>query len=270
MSHAHIPRVLVVAASDSSGAAGVQADLKTLEARQVYGMSAITAITAQDSQAVRAITLIEPEFVAKQIGAVLSDIGADAIKTGLLLRPAIIHATADALRSASPYRVIDPVLVAGDGRRLVDDEAIEAYRSRLFPDALIITPNLIEAGILTDSPVHDVPAMREAARKLIDTGTRYVLIKGGHLEEGNQIVDLLYDGRDFTEFIADRLPVFNARGTGCTFASTIAAEIAKGHSMFDAVSTAKRYVTAAINAAADWQLGHGRGTVFHSVGRPPI
>ncbi len=266
-----IPRVLSVAASDSSGAAGVQADLKTFEARQVYGLSALTAITAQDSTGVKAIKLLEPEFVAQQISAVLADIGADAIKTGLLLRAEIIEAVAGAV-SRTPSLIVDPVLVAGDGRRMVDDAAISAYKSHLFPRALLITPNLDEAEILSGNRVDTPESMRTAARRLADLGSHYVLVKGGHLHDGAEMIDILYDADTgaFHEYRAERLQLHNARGTGCTFASCVAAEVAKGCDVPTAVGIAKQYVTTALKAAVDWRLGQGRGTIFHSVGRPPL
>jgi hydroxymethylpyrimidine/phosphomethylpyrimidine kinase len=268
-----IPRALAVAASDSSGAAGLQADLKTFEARGVYGLSAVTALTAQDSTAIHALRLMEPGFVADQIRAVLADIGADAIKTGLLLRAPIIEAVAGALTGTSAPLIVDPVLVSGDGRRLVDDATIAAYTARLFSRALLITPNLDEASILTGAPVADPAAMREAARMLYALGPRYVLVKGGHLPgtlESAGMLDILYDGEQFHEYRSARLPVANARGTGCTFAACITAEVAKGRAIPVAVDVARRYVAAALAAAADWHLGHGRGTVFHAVRRPPL
>jgi hydroxymethylpyrimidine/phosphomethylpyrimidine kinase len=270
-----IPRVLTIAASDSSGAAGVQADLKTFEARQVYGMSALTAITAQDSTAVKAIHLLDADFVAQQITAVLADIGANAIKTGLLLRAEIINTVDATLHRLIPdltNLIVDPVLVAGNGRRLVDDAAIEAYKASLFPHALIITPNLDEARILSEQPITTLEEIKTAARILHAMGPRYVLIKGGHLDEHTdaQMLDVLYDGNDFYEFRAERLPLYNARGTGCTLASCIAAEVAKGCTVPEAASTAKQYVTEALKAALDWKIGAGRATIFHSVGRAPL
>jgi len=263
------PRVLTIAASDSSGAAGAQADLKTFEARGVYGMSALTAITAQNSLAIQGVQFMEPAFVTAQIESVLSDLGADAIKTGLLFRAPIVEAAAAAIQahaSATPL-IVDPVLVAGDGRRLVDDATLEAYRRALFPKALIITPNLDEAAILSGRPVDSPTAMHDAARALIDLGARSVLIKGGHLSQG-EIIDLLFDGAQFVEYRAVRLTspnAVNARGAGCTFASCIAAEIAKGGDLYGAVRTANEYVHAALVGAQDWQMGHGRGTLKHDV-----
>ncbi|MBX3086084.1 MAG: bifunctional hydroxymethylpyrimidine kinase/phosphomethylpyrimidine kinase [Anaerolineae bacterium] len=266
-----IPCVLTIAASDPSGAAGVQADLKTFEARQVYGLSAITALSVQNSTRVYSLKIMEASFVAEQIKALTDDIAISAFKTGMLLRPDIIEVVEQTL-IAQPNRpaIIDPVFVAGDGRRFVSDETIEAYKTRLFPRATLITPNLDEATILTGQPVTDVAAMREAAKRLHDLGVAHVLVKGGHLPDSSQIVDVLYDGQTCHEFAAAHLPVQNPRGTGCTFASCIAAELAKGAALLDAVATAKFYVTEALNGALGWQIGQGRGTLFHSVGRPPI
>lgn len=268
-----IPRVLTIAASDSSGAAGLQADLKTYEARQVYGMSAVTALTAQDSRHIAAAQIMDADFVAQQITVVLSDIGADAIKTGLLFRRDIIEAALAAVTDADALAtpmIIDPVLITGDGRPLADDEAIHAYVDLLFPHALVITPNLDEAAILTGLTVNDPTSMGEAARMLYDMGPRYVLIKGGHLKWGATTYDVLYDGETLREFRSVRLPIRNARGTGCTFASCIAAEVAKGRDVPTAVSIAKQYLTLALTAAAGWRIGQGRSTVFHSTGRPPL
>jgi len=266
-----VPRVLTVAASDSSGAAGLQADLKTFEARQVYGTCAVTALTAQDSERIHAFHTVPVEFVKQQIEAVLADIGADAIKTGLLLRKEIVQVVCEALSTRQIANVVvDPVLVAGDGRRLVDDAGIAAYVKLLFPMASIITPNLIEAGILTKCEVNSPDAMREAACVLHSMGPRFVLVKGGHLDGTDSMLDILYDGSAFHEYRAERLPIQNARGTGCTFASCVAAEIAKGRDMISAVGIAKKYVTAALAAASDWHLGRGRGTIFHSTGRTPL
>ncbi len=268
-----IPRVLSVAASDSSGAAGLQADLKTFEARQVYGLSAVTALTAQDSQHISALQVVNPEFVGEQIAVVLSDIGADAIKTGLLLRAETIKAVSCALSEYgwnSHNLVVDPVLVAGDGRCLVDDGAVAAYIELLFPQALLITPNLDEAAILTGIRVDDPDSMCEAARLLHEMGPSHVLVKGGHLGLNERAYDVLYDGSEFHEFRSVRLPIRNARGTGCTFAACITAEVAKGHDVLTATDIAKQYLTTALTAAAGWKVGKGRGTVFHSTGRPPI
>ena len=267
-----ISRVLTIAASDSSGAAGMQADLKTFEARQVYGMSALTAITAQDSEHIEGIQPLDADFVASQVRVVLGDLGADAIKTGLLFNDQIIDAVIDALISAGAPEnlIVDPVLVAGNGRRLVSNETIDAYKKRLFPRALVITPNIDEAIILTGIQVNDADPMCQAARVLQEMGPRFVLVKGGHLRWSDRALDVLYDGSEFHEFRAVRLPIRNARGAGCTYASCIAAEVAKGHDVPTAVGIAKQYLTVALTAAAGWRLGKGRGTIFHSTGRPPL
>lgn len=268
-----IPRVLTVAASDSSGAAGLQADLKTFEARQVFGLSAVTAITAQDSRHIEVVQVLDPALVAQQIAVVLGDIRVDAIKTGLLFHSEIIDAMLEAItsaRSAPDKLIIDPVLVAGDGRSLVDDATIEAYVMALFPRALVITPNVDEAAILTGLQIEDLDGMCEAARILHDMGPAFVLLKGGHLTWGDKICDLLYDGSTFQEFRSVRLPGRNVRGAGCTLASCIAAEVAKGRDVPAAVSIAKQYLTTALTAAAGWKVGRGRGTIFHSTGRPPL
>jgi hydroxymethylpyrimidine kinase/phosphomethylpyrimidine kinase len=268
-----IPCVLTVAASDSSGAAGLQADLKTFEARQVYGLSALTAITAQNSQTIEAVQIMPPEFVAQQIATVLSDITINVVKMGLLLRAEIIEAVVVALGNAETppeNLIIDPVLVNGYGDCLVDDVTIAAYIEQLFPHALIITPNIDEAMILTGLTIDDAETMFEAAQILHDMGPRHVLIKGGHLNGADKALDVLYDGTNCRELRAVRVPVNNVRGAGCTYASCIAAEVAKGHDMFTAVAVAKKYLTVALTAAAGWRLGKGRGTIFHSTGRPPL
>ncbi len=268
-----MPCVLTIAASDSSGAAGVQADLKTYEARGVFGTSALTAITAQNSRRISGVQFVEPSFVAAQIEAVLADSPIRAIKTGLLFRAEIIQAVAHAIRETPAVKIIDPVLVAGDGRRLVDDAALDAYRRALFPMALIITPNLDEATILSGSAVDSPEAMRAAAQQLVEWGPRFVLVKGGHLDGGTtEILDVLYDGqrREFHEFRAERLPIDNPRGAGCSFASCVAAEVAKGRDVPTAVGIAKRYVSAALLAASDWHIGQGRAALYHGVGRAPL
>jgi hydroxymethylpyrimidine/phosphomethylpyrimidine kinase len=262
-------RALAIGASDSSGAAGIQADLKTFEARQVYGLSALTALTAQDSTRIHGIQVLEPGFVAAQIRVVLNDAGADAIKTGLLMRREIIEAVAANILSADTPLVVDPVLVDGRGRALVDEGGITAYRELLFPRALMITPNLNEAALLTGQPVENTRDMRGAARALHDLGPRYVLVKGGHLADG-EMLDVLFDGRDIVELPVDRLPSVNARGTGCTFAACITAEIARGRDVLSAVQVAQRYLGAALRGALDWQVGAGRGTLFHATGRAPL
>ncbi len=268
-----IPRVLTIAASDSSGAAGLQADLKTFEARQVYGLTAVTAITAQDSKHIEHVQVLDPDFVAEQIAVVLNDVRVDAIKTGLLFQADILSAMLDAIKSAKsvPEKlIVDPVLVTGDGRCLVDDTAIAAYITDLFPHAWVITPNLHEAALLTDVKISSIDDMYEAAQILHAMGPAYVVIKGGHLGWGDKMFDILYDGDTYREYRSVRLPIRNPRGAGCTFASCIAAEVAKGRDVPAAVEITKRYVTTALTAAAGWQTSRSRGMLFHSTGRPPL
>jgi len=262
------PRVLAIAASDSSGAAGLQADLKTFTARGVYGLSAVTAITAQDSVGIKAIQTVQIPFISAQIAAVVNDIGVDAVKTGLLPGAPLIEAVSLALLDNVPCLVVDPVLVTGAGLRFADDTHVKAYRDELFPYARIITPNLDEAAILLGvekTTLYAPEALREAARRLRqETGAAAVLIKGGHLP-GNLMIDVLCDGDTLYDYVGERLPIENPRGTGCTFAACITAELAKGHPLPEAVQTAKDYLAAALRAAIGWRMGQGRGTVWHAV-----
>jgi hydroxymethylpyrimidine/phosphomethylpyrimidine kinase len=262
----NLPRVLTIAGSDSSGAAGAQADLKTFTARGVFGMSALTLVTAQNSTGIQALEVLPPALIAAQIDSILSDSGVDALKTGMLLKPEIIRLVAQKIDQYGIRSVVvDPVMVTGDGRRLLDAEGDRAYIEALFPKALIITPNLDEAQLLTGHRVRTISEMYIAAELLHNMGARYVLLKGGHAED-EDVIDLLYDGKSFEEFRGKRLPQWNARGTGCTFASTIAAELAKGSPMNEAVTAAKDYVTRALAAAEGLNVGAGRGAVWHGVG----
>jgi hydroxymethylpyrimidine/phosphomethylpyrimidine kinase len=256
-----IPRALAIAASDSSGAAGLQADLKTFAARRVYGMAALTALTAQDSTHIAAIQRVPPEFVAQQISIVLSDLGADAIKCGLLLSAEIIAAVAASLPSDAPNLVVDPVLVDGKGRPIVSPETLDAYKRLLFPRARLITPNLDEARLLTDLPLRSADELPRAARALAAFGARAVLIKGGHLAQAT-ICDVLWEADQLHFFESPRLAVHNPRGVGCTLAACITAELAKGQALHTAVQTAHAYVRAALAAAADWRIGKGERAIL--------
>ncbi|MFQ3535970.1 MAG: bifunctional hydroxymethylpyrimidine kinase/phosphomethylpyrimidine kinase [Aggregatilineales bacterium] len=256
-----IPRALAIAASDSSGAAGLQADLKTFAMRRVYGMAAVTALTAQASTHIAAIHCVPPDFVAQQIRTVLMDIGADAIKCGLLLSAEIIAAVAEALPLNVPNLVVDPVLVDGRGCLIVTPEAIEAYKRLLFPRARLITPNFDEARLLTgflDATADDLPHM---ARSLAESGACAVLIKGAHAESA-AIQDVLWEGEALHIFEAPRLAAHNPRGVGCTFAAYITAELAHGRDVHTAVQMAQAHVQAAIAAALDWQVGKGDRAVL--------
>jgi hydroxymethylpyrimidine/phosphomethylpyrimidine kinase len=255
-----IPRALTIAGSDSGGGAGIQADLKTFAALGVYGMSAITALTAQNSVGVHAITELDPDFVSAQIRAVVTDIGVDAVKTGMLSNAAIISRVARDLRELEIEKlVVDPVMIAKSGDRLLRDDAMDALVHELFPLALVVTPNLHEASALTRSQVNDGESMKEAAVLIKSFGPRYVVIKGGHLPGAP--MDLLYDGSCFKEFTNIRYDTPHTHGTGCTFASAIAAGLATGLTAEDAVAQAKRYITAAIREGLP--LGNGHGPVHH-------
>jgi len=259
------PRALTIAGSDSGAGAGIQADLKTFAALGVYGTSALTAVTAQNTRGVRSVVELDPRMVAAQINAVLEDIGADAAKTGMLSSAAIIATVAARVRAHELTRlVVDPVMVAKSGDRLLRADAVQALRTDLLPLALVVTPNLPEAEALSGMVVADRPAMEEAARRIADLGPRYVLVKGGHA--AGDPVDLLYDGREFLAFPGQRLETTSTHGTGCTLSAAIAAYLARGLPMAEAVGHAKTYLTAAMRAA--YPIGHGHGPLNHLFALP--
>jgi hydroxymethylpyrimidine/phosphomethylpyrimidine kinase len=254
-------RALTIAGSDSGGGAGIQADLKTFGALGVFGTSAITAVTAQNTLAVTRIQEIDPEIVAAQIDAVAEDIGIDAAKTGMLSSTKILEAVAAALRrNRVPNLVVDPVMVAKSGARLLKEEAVEALKSRLLPLAEVVTPNIPEAEVLSGHKISDVEAMRDAAKRIYDLGAKRVVIKGGHAE-GPNVVDLYYDGERFEEFKAERVQTHNTHGTGCTYSAAIAAYLAHGLPPLDAVARAKEFLIAALRSAP--AIGKGIGPVDH-------
>ncbi|MEX2431282.1 MAG: bifunctional hydroxymethylpyrimidine kinase/phosphomethylpyrimidine kinase [Dehalococcoidia bacterium] len=255
-----IPRALTIAGSDSGGGAGIQADLKTFAAFEVYGASAITAITAQNTRGLTGIQELPVEIIRAQIDAVLSDIGADAVKTGMLSSSAIIEAVADRLRAHGVAQlVVDPVMVAKGGDRLLREDAVEALCRELLPLALVVTPNAGEAEVLAGRPVTTLEQAREAARVIHAMGPRYVVVKGGHF--GQDATDVLFDGAAFTELPAPRVQTTSTHGTGCTFASAVAGGLARGNAVDFSVSEAKEYVTAAISNA--FALGAGHGPLNH-------
>ncbi len=260
-SSARPPTAMTVAGSDSGGGAGIQADLKTFAALGVYGTSAITAITAQNTLRVTAVQELPPEMVTAQIDAVVADIGADAVKTGMLASSVIIEAVAASVRDHRLDRlVVDPVMVAKGGDRLLREDAVEALQTQLIPLALVVTPNIPEAQVLLGRHIASVAEAREAAREIVEgLGARSAVVKGGHLE--GPAVDVFYDGRDYLEVTAERLQTTSTHGTGCTFASAIAAHLALGRAPAEAVRRAKRYVTHALRAAAP--IGHGHGPLHH-------
>jgi len=258
-------RALTIAGSDSGGGAGIQADLKTFSAIGCFGLSVVTALTAQNTVAVTAIHPVPPEFITHQLDAVLTDIGVDAVKIGMLHSPEVIQAVAEALRRhAVPNIVLDPVMVAKSGDKLLQDDAVAALKSYLVPMAAVITPNLPEAGVLLGCDVTTEKEMAAACRDLAQLGCRAVLLKGGHLD-GAQSPDLLYVGgtKAPIRLEADRIDTPNSHGTGCTLSSATAANLALGQPIEAAVREAKRYVLQALAAGAGYSLGQGHGPVHH-------
>jgi len=259
-----VPVALTIAGSDSSGGAGVQADLKTFAALGVYGASVITALTAQNTTGVSGIHQVPAEFVTAQIDAVFSDLTVGAVKIGMVAQLASIDAIAAGLKRWLPkYVVLDPVMVATSGDRLLAAEAIEALRRKLVPYASIITPNLPEAAALLDEPVAESEAAVEhQGKRLLAMGCRAVLIKGGH-GQGDESIDYLFDANGTLALAAPRIATRNTHGTGCSLSSAIAAGLAKGESLETAVRNAKTWISAAISAADRFSVGHGHGPVHH-------
>ncbi len=257
-------KALTIAGSDSGGGAGIQADLKTFSAFRVFGMSVLTAVTAQNSVGVQAVFNLPPDFVAQQIDSVLSDFGADAVKIGMLSTAPIIASVADRLRAHGPTSIVlDPVMIAKSGDALLQPDARAALVKEMLPLAYVVTPNLHEAGAIAGMSVTTERDMEEAARRIHALGPRYVLVKGGHLADS--ATDILWDGKSLTRFPGPRLASTSTHGTGCTFSSAIAAGLARRQPLGDAVRAAKAYVTAAIREG--WQIGRGVGALKHFVER---
>jgi hydroxymethylpyrimidine/phosphomethylpyrimidine kinase len=255
-----VPRAMTIAGSDSGGGAGIQADLKTFAAFGVYGTSAVTAITAQNTQKVTDVLELSPELVAAQIDAVLQDIGADAVKTGMLSNSAIIKVVAGKVREYEVRKlVVDPVMVSKGGDRLLKKEAIDALREDLLPLALVATPNVAEAEVITGVTVKTLEDAQKAAERIVGMGAKNALVKGGHLD--GPPIDTFYDGREFREFKSIRIETRNTHGTGCTLASAIAAGLARGLALEEAIARAKRYVTEAIRWG--FHVGQGHGPLDH-------
>jgi hydroxymethylpyrimidine/phosphomethylpyrimidine kinase len=252
---------LTIAGSDSGGGAGIQADLKTFAAHGVHGTSAITAVTAQNTLGVVAWEAVSASLVVAQIEAVIADLGADGVKTGMLANAAIVSAISAVLGRVKPGSlVVDPVMIAKGGDRLLEEAAIEAIRSELLPLARVVTPNIPEAEVLAGMAIATFADMREAGRRILRLGPGVVLVKGGHLG-GDESVDIACTGSGFTEFRASRLKTIHTHGTGCTLASAIAANLALGHDHLEAIRLAKAYVTEAIRHAPG--LGGGHGPLEH-------
>lgn len=268
------PVALTIAGSDSGAGAGIQADLKAMSALGVFATTAVTAVTAQNSVAVSAVHPVPTEVVDAQITAVLDDFAVAATKTGLLATSATVHLVATRAAAGDlPSLVVDPVMVASTGRRLLDDAAVDAYRHGLVPGALVVTPNLFEAAILAGrdplgAPVADVDAMADLAAAIYRLGATWVLVKGGHLPgvhspgagpSADVVADVLFDGSDVTVLEQPLVATRNNHGTGCSLASAIAALVACGHDVPTAVARAKTFVHEALAGAAHWDLGRGHG-----------
>jgi len=252
---------LTIAGSDSGAGAGVQADLKTFAAHGVYGTSAITAVTAQNTTGVSMFESLSPQLVRAQIEAVVTDIGVGAAKTGMLATAAIVDVVAGAVDDFHiPNLVVDPVMIAKSGATLLDADAIRAMTSRLLPRASVVTPNIPEAEALSRLRIESAEDRREAARRIAAFGAAAVIVKGGHLP-GDDIVDLLFDGSQFQEFLHRRVPGRHTHGTGCTFAASLTASLATGRSLAEAIPLAQAYIAGAIGAAPN--LGRGHGPMDH-------
>jgi len=251
------PTALTIAGSDSSGGAGIQADLKTMAAFGVYGATALTSVTAQNTLGVRGVVNLAPEFIAAQIDAVVDDLGVDAAKTGMLATRGIIEAVADRIRARTiPNLVVDPVMVATSGAPLIEKDAVRAMADVVLPLAHVVTPNLREAETLSGIEIVSDAAVEEAARAIQDLGARNVLIKGGHLK--GAATDVLFDGVLFVRYTVPRIPVGDVHGTGCTLSAAIASGLALGLALPEAVEAAKRYVTRGIATS----LGMGKGSAL--------
>lgn len=262
-----LPIALTIAGSDSGGGAGIQADLKTFQAFGVFGTSAITALTAQNTLGVTAVHAVPPEVVVEQVRVVAEDLPPAAFKTGMLATAELVSAVAGAIRDAGLKNyVLDPVMVATTGARLLDRSAEGAVIDELLPLSTLVTPNLDEAAILVGRPVEDLDTMREVARELVERGAGAALIKGGHLE-GDEVVDILYDGREFQSWSRPKIDTTNTHGTGCTLAAAITAGLAHGRPLARAIGDALDYVHRAIIEAPG--LGSGHGPLNHLVEAVP-
>ncbi|HJS25759.1 MAG TPA: bifunctional hydroxymethylpyrimidine kinase/phosphomethylpyrimidine kinase [Actinomycetota bacterium] len=254
------PRALSVAGSDSGGGAGIQADLKTFSALGVYGMTAVTAVTVQNTKGVSGYESLSPTTVGDQIRAVVTDIGVDAAKTGMLASAAIVEAAADALSETGvPNLVVDPVFVSKHGHALLEEDAVQALRGSIVPLATLVTPNLPEATGLAGFEVSTRDLMEDGAEAILAMGPKAVLVKGGHLEGATTAADLFFDGHRMDWIEGERIDTPNTHGTGCTLSSAIAAHLARGAELGDAVRAGKAFVTEAIRHAL--KLGDGIGPV---------
>lgn len=268
-------KVLAIAGSDSGGGAGIQADIKTITALGCYATTAITALTAQNTRGVHSIHEVPASFVGQQIDAVMTDIGTDVVKTGMLLSRDIVEAVSAKIKEyqITPV-VVDPVMLSKNGKRLLSSDAVHALISRLFPLSLIVTPNIPEAECITGLPIKSVSHAEEAAKCIYQSGPSYVLIKGGHagkswsMKNKDAVIDILYDGKSFEYIEGAYIPTQNTHGTGCTHASAIAAFLAKGNDLTEAVVQAKKVVTRAIQKSFNPGKGYGTLDQFGAVQFP--
>ena len=256
------PVALSIAGSDSGGGAGIQADLKTFAALGVFGTTAITAVTSQNTVAVTRVDVLDPGAVEAQIDAVLSDLPVAAVKTGMLATAAIVELVARRARAGDlPHLVVDPVMVASSGDRLLAEEAEAAYRELLFPHAEVITPNLLEASVIVGRPLEGEQAAADAARELSEEGEAWVVVKGGHLD--GTATDAVAHSSGSTVLTGERIDTPNVHGTGCSFASATAAGLARGLDPLAALRQAKRFIDRGIRGGAHWRLGAGHGPIDH-------
>lgn len=261
-------KVLTIAGSDSGGGAGIQADLKAFAARGVFGMTAVTALTAQNTIGVQGVFEISAEFVGAQIDAVMNDMGADAWKTGMLSNTEIITKLVQKVKEYQIENlIVDPVMVARSGDSLLHKSAQTALIEDLLPISLVLTPNHYEAEVITGNSIKNLEDAKTAAEIIYDMGVSNVIVKGGHIPGVEEAVDILFDGEKMTEISAPRIDTNNTHGTGCTYASSIAAEIAKGNDVLTAVRTAKQYLTTLLDSARDLRIGRGNGPLDHFLGR---
>lgn len=253
-----IYKALTIAGSDSGGGAGIQADLKTFQELEVYGMSVITAVTAQNTLGVQAVYPMTVEAVEEQLYSIATDLQPDAIKTGMLYSGEIIGKVAEVVEKNSWMKlIVDPVMIAKGGASLLQEEAVEALKAKLIPLAYVVTPNIPEAEALTGIKIETLDDRKRAAEKIHAMGAVNVVIKGGHSTDKKHVIDLLYDGEAFHEFDSIRKQTKNTHGTGCTFAAAITAELAKGRSVHDAIRVAKKFISAAIDEHLEIGAGHG-------------
>lgn len=258
-------KVLCIGGSDSGGGAGIQADLKAVHACGCYGTSVITSLTAQNTRGVQDIFPVPPKFIAAQLDAVLGDIGTDAVKTGMLMTAGAVHAVVSKIEQYGLKNlVVDPVMIAKGGRTMMQEAALQAIIKKLLPRTWVLTPNIPEAESLAQMKIRSMAAMKKACATILDLGVKNVVIKGGHLPGSRKSgsTDILYDGKQYYEFAADWIKTKNTHGTGCTFASVLAAHLAQGKTIVASVEQAKRIVTEAIANSLSVGKGHGPVNVF--------